>query len=115
MWIVMTDQDMHAIAGKAREDYRNAKKELAALEAMAADLAGLAATLHKALLNPSQIQFFSGTPIVENGWEILADGLFHRLSADNVRKLADDIRRVRKTRDALRQRVTELEGEDPEK
>ena len=115
MWITMTDQEMHAIAGKAREDYRNAKKELAALEATAAELAGLAETLHDALLTPSRIQFFTGTPIMGSGWKVLADGLFQRLSADNVRKLSENIRRVTKTRDALRQRVTELEGEDPEK
>ncbi|HEV7674414.1 MAG TPA: hypothetical protein VGQ12_07785 [Candidatus Angelobacter sp.] len=111
----MTDQDMHAIAGKARADYTNTKKELAALEATAAELAGLAETLHEALLSPSKIQFFTGTPIVGSGWKILAEGLFQRLSADNVKKLSEDIRRVTKTRDALRQRVKELEGEDPEK
>lgn len=114
MGITMSDQEIHAIIGKTREDYRNAKKEFAALESQAAELAGLAETLHDALLNPSRIQFFTGTPIVGSGWKILADGLFQRLSADSVKKLTESIRRVQKTRDALRQRLIELEGEDPE-
>jgi|ERR1043166_1195218 cell division protein FtsB len=114
MGIVMTDQEIHAIAGKARADYQSAKKEYAALEAKAAELAKHANTLKTALENPSRIQFFTGTPITGSGWIMLADGMFQELSADNIKKLSADIKRVKQTRDALRKRVTELEGQDPE-
>jgi hypothetical protein len=114
MNIVMADPQTHAIVGKAREDHRNAKRELAALKANAAELAALAAQLQHALENPSRIVFFDGTPIVGQGWLTLTDALFQKLSAANVRKLAEDIKRVEKTKSALRQRLFELEGEYPD-
>jgi hypothetical protein len=109
----MTDQEIHAVIGKAREDYRNAKREYAALEATAAELANHAAHLHQALSNPSRMIFWEGTPIMGD-WIKVTPMLFDNLSAANVKKLIENIQRVKKTRDALRQRLIELEGEDPE-
>lgn len=113
MGIVMTEQEIHAIVGKAREDYRNAKREYAALETTAAELAQLAGQLHQGLSNPSRMIFWEGTPIMGN-WIRVTPMMFEKLSAVNIKKLIENIQRVKKTRDALRQRLIELEGEDPE-
>lgn len=109
----MTDQEIHAIVGKTREDYRKAKRELAALQSSADDMAKLASTLEAALRSPERIVFADGSPTVGKG-VTLTDNLFEKLTAANVRKLAEDARNAMRTRDALRQRLIELEGEDPE-
>jgi len=114
MGITMTDQETHAIVGKTREDYRNAKKEFAALVSSAEELQKLSIHLQTALADPSRIVFFTGTPVVGPGHVILTDAIFEKLSSTNVKKLSEDMKRVIKTRDALRQRLIELEGEDPE-
>lgn len=114
MGIAMTDHEINAIAGKTREDYRNAKRELAALQATAAELAILAGHLQQALENPSRIVFWDGSPVAGEGWHRLTETLFDKLTAENVRKLAEDIKRVQKTKEALAQRVFEFEGEYPD-
>lgn len=113
MGIVMTDHEIHAVVGKTREDYRNSKREYAALEAVAAELAQIAGQLHQALSNPSRMIFWEGTPIMGN-WIRVTPMMFEKLSAANIKKLIEDIQRTKKTRDALRQRLIELEGEDLE-
>src|SRR5436305_6341495 len=104
MGIVMSDQEIHAEIGKARENYRNAKKELQVLENRAAGLAGAARQLLAALENPQRMEFSIGTPIMGN-WIVISESLFTGLNADNIRKLSEDIRRVIKTKEALRQQL----------
>src|SRR5207302_4997381 len=114
MGIVMTEQDINAISGKTREDYRKAKRELAALQASAAELAELAAQLKNALENPSKIVFSDGAQITGHAWIVLTEALFEKLSADNVRQLADNIKAVEKTKNILRNRIFEFDGEYPD-
>ncbi len=113
MGIVMTDHEINAIAGKTREAHRNAKRELAALRANAAELAILAGHLTAALENPLRAVLGDGSPVAE-GWHRLTDSLFNKLAADNVRKLIEDIHRVKKTKQTLANRIYELEGEFPD-
>ena len=109
----MTEQEIHTIVGRTRDEYRNAKREYAALEATAAELAQLTSQLHQALSNPSRMIFWDGMPIMGD-WIRVTPMMFEKLSASNVKNLIENIQGVKKTRDTLRQRLIELEGEDPE-
>lgn len=114
----MTDQDFDAIVGRSRREYREAKKQLAALKASAAELSQLADKITVALMNPSRIKFFDGLPTfpATRGKEpiVLTDAMFEKLTAANIKQIAQDTKNLENRLDALRKQLAELD-EDPEK
>jgi len=115
----MTQEDKDKIVGQTRREYREAKQELAALQTKAHKLGELLAEIADVLVKrPSSLifenqghdgRFTMGTS------EPLTDAAFADITAAKLRALGDSIRsQIIKTGD-LRKRLTDLEGEDPEK
>ncbi|GAC1433143.1 MAG: hypothetical protein NVSMB58_16400 [Terriglobales bacterium] len=115
----MTDQERYAILGKARLDYAQAKKDLAALKSKAATLAEIARKVANGLEDPKNLRFLeSGLQMSQArsnpGIVLVAASDFESLTYAEIRQLHSEITRTEANVETLRQQLTQLEGEDPD-
>jgi hypothetical protein len=117
----MSEQDVDAIVGKARREYRDTKKELSALKTKAHQAGEVALKLHNALDHPADIKLFDGLPTftipnVSGPRQIVTfmEGEFNQLTQPFIKQLADDCQRLERRAAVLRKQLMDLEGEDPE-
>jgi hypothetical protein len=117
----MTHEEVDATVGKARREYREAKNELVTLKTKAHQTGQVAIKLHHALDHPADIKLFDGLPTfsipnVSRPRQIVMfmEGEFNQLTQTFIKQLADDCQRVEQRCAALREQLTDLEGEDPE-
>jgi len=112
----MSENEQYELVGRTRANYKERKKELAALKVKASNLAESAQTLFHGLQNPELIRWWTGAPMIGQRGEhvVFTDMMFSELSQPNIKKLAEDIHRLKTTVDAIRKQLIDLEGEDPE-
>ena len=112
----MTSDDVFAIAGRTRHEWREAKKTLAALESQARKLREFLKILDSQLAEPSGLLFENQTfdqqfvPMGKHHYFKNSD--FEKLTAQELQKLGEEIRQYTKKVYELRQELAKLEGED---
>jgi hypothetical protein len=112
----MTENEQFELVGRKRAQYREGKKELAALKARAGEWSELAATITNGLRQPEMIRWWDGTPSIGRRQEhyILTPKMFELLTENNIKQLCNDVKRVEAVLASLRQELTAMD-EDPER
>jgi hypothetical protein len=112
----MTENEQFELVGRKRAQYREGKKELAALKAKAGEWAELAMTISAGLREPELIRWWDGTPVIGRRQEhiVLTPKMFELLTEGNVKQVCSDIKRVEAVLASLRQELTAMD-EDPER
>jgi hypothetical protein len=111
----MTENEQFELVGRKRAQYRESKKELAALKAQAAEWAKQAETLAQGLNFPDMIRWWDGSPIINRRPQhiVIMPATFSNLTETKVKQLCDDVKRLRAVLASLRQELTAID-EDPE-
>lgn len=112
----MTDSEQFELVGRKRAQYRENKKELAALKARAGEWAELASTISTGLLRPELIRWWEGGPPAMGrrpDHVVLTPKMFEFLTEKNIKQLCDDMKRLTAVLASLRQELTAMD-EDPE-
>ncbi|HTA22237.1 MAG TPA: hypothetical protein VK763_01795 [Terriglobales bacterium] len=120
----MTEQDMDAVVGKARREYREATKELAAVRAQANQASQFAIKLENALNDPARIRFLENTPgpgvvmrlpgTPQYHYVTFREGEFEQITPEAIKSLSAECQRLEQRVEVLRQQIISLEGEDPQ-
>jgi hypothetical protein len=116
---IVTQEDQDAIVGKARREYREKKKELAAIEARGSEMAAIALNLARGLNAPEQIlivgeQGISGVNIGRANAVIFPEPNFQKISLAEVEKHVKEYKEVKNRVAALRQQLINIGDGDPE-
>lgn len=115
----MTENDRDAIAGRARREYRETKQQLAALQTEARNIGELLSEVGKLLTHKPEGIVFSGqsydSRFSPGSSRLLEDSHFASAAPEKLRHLADEIRKTILKVGRLRDDITRLEGEDPER
>lgn len=110
----MTQEDVDAIIGKTRREWRSAKVTLGAFEVETRKLKEFVSALKDAVAQPDRIGFADhqrqdgGPPAFT-----FRDEQFNSLTPQYLRTLGDNIRKQKELIARLREELTKLEGEDP--
>ena len=112
----MTESEQFELVGRKRAQYRESKKELAALKARATEWADMAGTIGLGLRQPEMICWWDGTPAMVRRQEhiVLTPKMFQLLTENNIRQLCNDVKRLEAVLASLRQELTSMD-EDPER
>jgi len=112
----MTEGEQFELIGRKRAQYREGKKELAALKAQAGEWADLAATISAGLRQPEMIRWWEGRPAVGRSPEhiVLTPKMFELLTEDKIKQLCSDVKRIEAVLASLRHELTSMD-EDPER
>ena len=116
----MTELDMDAVIGKARREYREAKREMEALRAKANQVSQFAIKLENALSDPSLIRFFDGRPMFTmpgappRHFIVFTEAEFSQVTPSTIKQFGESFRNLEGRIEALRKQLIDLEGEDPE-
>lgn len=120
----MTEQDMDAVVGKARREYREATKELTAVRMQASQAGQLAVKLENALNDPARIRFLENTPptavmrapgIPQYNYVTFRESEFEQITPEALKSLSAECHRLEDRVEVLRQQLISLEGEDPKR
>lgn len=114
----MTEQDVDAIAGRTRREYREAKQQVAALRTKARSTGEFLSELGKSLIDHPESVVFSGQSIdtrFSSSSRLYEDSHFADIIPAALRNLTNDIRQTMIKALRLRDEVAKMEGEDPEK
>jgi len=111
----MTESEQFELVGRKRAQYRESKKELAALRARASEWSDLAETVSNGLRQPEMIRWWEGTPAIGRRPEHITftPQIFELLTEKNIKQLCNDIKRLNTVLASLRQELTAMD-EDPE-
>lgn len=112
----MTESEQFELVGRKRAQYRENKKELAALKARAMEWADMAGRIGLGLRQPEMIRWWDGTPAPVRSQEhiILTPKMFELLTENNIKQLCNDVKRLTTVLASLRQELTAMD-EDPER
>jgi len=112
----MTDSETHELVGRKRAEYRERKKERAAVRARLGELSNSAETIKRGLEFPELIRWWDGTPMIGRhpSHIIFTTAMFGELTEANIKQLCGDLKRLDAVIASLRQELTALEGEDPD-
>lgn len=111
----MTESEQFELVGRKRAEYRDRKKELAALKAKAGEWADYAANISLGLRQPGLIRWWDGTPLMGRRQDhiVLTSKMFEALTENNIKQLCNDLKRLEAVLGSLRQELTAMD-EDPE-
>jgi hypothetical protein len=112
----MTDREQHELVGRLREQYKQGKKEQAALKAKAREMAEYAEKIGLGLRAPEMIRWWDGIPMIGQRSEhvIFTSQIFEQLGEKHIKQLCADLKRVEASLASWRQELTALDG-DPER
>ena len=112
----MTDREQHELVGRLREQYKQGKKEQAALRAKAREMAEYAEKIGRGLRAPEFIRWWDGTPMIGQRSEhvILTAQIFEQLGEKHIKELCADLKRVETCLASWRQELSVMD-EDPER
>jgi len=116
----MTQEDQDAIVGKARREYREKKKELAAIVARGDQMATIANNLARGLAAPEHVvlvkdgEGVSGVNIGRGNAVIFTEPHFRQISLAEVEKHIQEYKAVKGRVAALRQQLINIGDGDPE-
>lgn len=117
----MSESEQYELIGRTRANYREAKKELAASQMKAGELAKIAATIKAGLERPELIRWWEGVPMMGRppgpgpGPVVFTSAMFGQLTEKNVKELLDDLKKIEASISAMRTQLIQLEGEDPDR